>query len=294
MSSTNKVELTEVPVEEEHLVDSIQENTDKDLEIIEEKKCCYDLKEKLGDQDCQQKINMVIALVLELYRVLMGSFLMLFVPQECNGNICGLTENIGSTSLYNASFTVNAITFLSSLIMYTYEVKRENTMINYLHVNDDVPTDNDEVGKVLVRLPEEKKNKILKLDKQYQLSSYVTFVFFLVNSVLSGITISEHYLDNKTLTVFITNVLFMAGKLIDVSAITNTEINIFYSAYLKHRIQYNDVDPDKMIELMKKKEAKEAEAKEAEAEAKEAEAKEAEAKMVEETKESEKKNENKI
>ena len=81
----------------------------------------------------------------------------------------------------------------------------------------------------------------------------------------------------------------MAGKLIDVSAITNTEINIFYSAYLKHRIQYNDVDPDKMIELMKKKEAKEAEAKEAEAEAKEAEAKEAEAKMVEETKESEKK-----
>jgi len=280
MSSIEKVEPEPTIGEQEKLV----ENTEKDLEIVEDKKCCYDLKEKLGDQDCQQKINMVIALVLELYRVLMGSFLTLFVPQECNGNICGLTENVGTSTLYNASFSVNAITFLSSLIMYMYEVKRENTMINYLHVNDDVPTDNDEVGKVLVKLPEEKKNKILKLDKQYQLSSYVTFVFFVANSILSGITISEHYLDNKTLTVFITNVLFMAGKLIDVSAITNTEINIFYSAYLKHRIQYNDVDPDKMVELMKKKEAKEAEAKEAEAkeaEAKEAEAKEAEAKEAE-------------
>ena len=38
----------------------------------------------------------------------------------------------------------------------------------------------------------------------------------------------------------------MAGKLADVYAITNTEENIFYSAYLKHRIQYNDVDPDKI------------------------------------------------
>ena len=173
------------------------------------------------------------------------------LPTVLSDALCSLTENIGTTTLYNASFSVNAITFLSSLIMYMYEVKRENTMINYLHVNDDVPTDNDEVGKVLVKLPEEKKNKILKLDKQYQLSSYITFLFFIVNSILSGITISEHYLDNKTLTVFVTNVLFMAGKLIDVSAITNTEINIFYSAYLKHRIQYNDVDPDKMVELMK-------------------------------------------
>lgn len=253
MSSIEKVEPEPTIGEQEKLV----ENTEKDLEIVEDKKCCYDLKEKLGDQDCQQKINMVIALVLELYRVLMGSFLTLFVPQECNGNICGLTENVGTSTLYNASFSVNAITFLSSLIMYMYEVKRENTMINYLHVNDDVPTDNDEVGKVLVKLPEEKKNKILKLDKQYQLSSYVTFVFFVANSILSGITISEHYLDNKTLTVFITNVLFMAGKLGDVYAITNTEENIFYSAYLKHRIQYNDVDPDKVMELVDDKEPEE-------------------------------------
>jgi hypothetical protein len=55
-------------------------------------------------------------------------------------------------------------------------------------------------------------------------------------------------LDDKTLTVFITNGLFMALKLNDTQTTTATDKNIFLSAYLTRRIQYNDVDPDKVIE----------------------------------------------
>ena len=229
-------------------------NKEENVEEEEQKGYVENIVECLGDQDSKQKINISIACVLEVYRVLMGSFLTLFVPQSCGDKLCGLTENITTTDLYTASFSMNVITFACSMIMYMFEVKREVTMINYLHVNDDVPTDNDEVGKVLVKLPEKKKNQILALDKIYQKMSYITFVLFLVNSVLSGVVIYDHYLDNKTLTVFITNVLFMAGKLGDVYAITNTEENIFYSAYLKHRVQYNDVDPDQVVELLDDKE----------------------------------------
>ena len=50
------------------------------------------------------------------------------------------------------------------------------------------------------------------------------------------------------MTVFITNGLFMALKLNDTQTTTSTDKNIFLSAYLTRRIQYNDVDPDKMIE----------------------------------------------
>jgi hypothetical protein len=39
----------------------------------------------------------------------------------------------------------------------------------------------------------------------------------------------------------------MVTKLSDVFQTVNTEKNIFYSAYLKGKIQYNDVDPDKML-----------------------------------------------
>jgi hypothetical protein len=35
--------------------------------------------------------------------------------------------------------------------------------------------------------------------------------------------------------------------LIDVYSNVNTERNIFYSAYMKGKIQYNDVDPDKVL-----------------------------------------------
>jgi hypothetical protein len=37
----------------------------------------------------------------------------------------------------------------------------------------------------------------------------------------------------------------MISKLSDVYATANTEPNVFYSAYLKSKVQYNDVDPDK-------------------------------------------------
>ena len=64
--------------------------------------------------------------------------------------------------------------------------------------------------------------------------------------MLSAIVIYDNYLDNKTITAFFTNVLFMGMKIIDIYAITTTENNIFYSAYIKNRLQFNDVDPDKI------------------------------------------------
>ena len=39
----------------------------------------------------------------------------------------------------------------------------------------------------------------------------------------------------------------MSLKVYDVYNTVNTKPNIFYSAYLKNKVQYNDVDPDKVI-----------------------------------------------
>jgi hypothetical protein len=67
----------------------------------------------------------------------------------------------------------------------------------------------------------------------------------MLNSIVSGFVVYEYYLDNQTTSTYITNILFMTTKLGDIYAIANTEQNIFYSAYLKNKLQYNDVDPDK-------------------------------------------------
>ena len=76
---------------------------------------------------------------------------------------------------------------------------------------------------------------------------------FLLNSIVSGFVVFEYYLDNQTTTTFITNILFMITKLSDIYATVHTEENIFYSAYLKGKIQYNDVDPDKLLKIEDKK-----------------------------------------
>ena len=69
----------------------------------------------------------------------------------------------------------------------------------------------------------------------------------MINAVLSSIVVYSNYLDSKTVTVYLTNLLFMGLKVSDVYSTVNTKKNVFYSAYLKNKVQFNDVDPDKII-----------------------------------------------
>ena len=131
--------------------------------------------------------------------------------------------------------------------MYFFELKRENRLITYLEVNKNVPTDNDSVQKMLESLPEYKRNSIWTLDKYYCRAGYISIGCFITNSFLSGFVIYKYYLDTQTTTTFVTNIVVMITKLGDVYATVNTEKNIFYSAYLKGKVQFNDVDPDKNI-----------------------------------------------
>ena len=215
---------------------------------------CYDsimkyIDEKKNDQDFQQQVNVFLTLLLEIYRVLMGALLMVFIPQKCGEDICTLSDNINrDNDLSKAAFAYNIITLVSFLGLYVIEVKRENKMINYLEVNRFKSVDNESVGEALIKLPSVKKDKILTYDKYYLIAGNISTINFTINTILSTIVVINHYFDSKTITVLLTNVLFMGSKVMDVRSTVNTPINVFYSAYLKDKIQYNDVDPDKLIQ----------------------------------------------
>lgn len=209
------------------------------------------LTKTISEQDNSQKIAMYTGFIMEFYRVLMGSFLIVFVPQKCDNDICTLFENVVTTNpVANSAFSMNLLLFAIYVMLYYVELKRENKLINYLHVNPELPRDNESVGNALVNLHESKLNNILLWDKRYQTIGRLGIVGFVVNLGLSGYVIFTHYLDNKTLTVFLTNALFMGLKLNDVKTITETEKNVFLSAYLMRKVQYNDVDPDKKIKYI--------------------------------------------
>ena len=206
------------------------------------------INEKLEDQDFNQKVAVSIAVVLELYRVLVSSFLVLFVPQKCDDHVCSLSENmVLEHDLYNAGLVFNFISMASFLAMYTLEIKRENRLITYLEVNKTVASDNSSVGTALEKLSQDKRDSIWQLDKYYMYSGRASIVIFIINTILSGFVVYEYYLDSQTTSTYITNILFMVTKLADVYANVNTEKNVFYSAYMKGKIQYNDVDPNKLL-----------------------------------------------
>jgi hypothetical protein len=204
------------------------------------------IQTKLNDQDFMQKVSVLPTFLLELYRVMISSFLILFVPQLCDDHVCSYDENMTlGNELYSAGLFFNFITMLSFLVMYFFEIKRENRLITYLEVNKNVPSDNSSVQKMLESLPEDKRNSIWTLDMYYQRAGYASIGCFVANSVLSGFVVYQYYLDTQTTTTFVTNIVVMISKLGDVYTTVNTEKNIFYSAYLKGKVQFNDVDPDK-------------------------------------------------
>lgn len=206
------------------------------------------IKAKMSDQDFNQKVTVSITVILELYRVLVSSFLVLFVPQKCGNHVCSLSENmVLENHLYNAGLVFNFITMASFLLMYTLEIKRENRLITYLEVNKSVASDNNSVEKALEKLPVEKRSSIWQLDKYYMYSGWSSIIMFIINTILSGFVVYEYYLDSQTTSTYITNILFMVTKLVDVHSNVNTEKNVFYSAYMKGKIQYNDVDPNKIV-----------------------------------------------
>tara|TARA_Y100000361_G_scaffold154194_1_gene178693 strand:+ start:9141 stop:9902 length:762 start_codon:yes stop_codon:yes gene_type:complete len=212
-----------------------------------ESKCCGSFFETISDQDFQQKTGSYIAFSLELYRVLMGTMLLLFVPQKCGDHLCGVSDVLSKNdNIFVGNLSVNFVTFAAFFAMYIVEIRRETKMISYLEVNKEFASDNDAVGEALELLPDKKRDVILNLDGSYQMSSYIAMICFIANSIFSGITIYDNFYDSKTTTVFVTNLLFLASKLGDVYGLANTDKHIFYSAYLKDKVQYNYADPDKI------------------------------------------------
>ena len=210
--------------------------------------------EKEDSQDTNQKIGVTIAVAVEIYRALIASFLILFVPQSCGDHVCSFSENAetGSDPLYNAGFVFNCLTMATFLGLYYAEVRREVKLIAYLDVNPNRPSDNESVGQVLEKIQPQHKDAILFYDSLYIKAGYLTIGCFTINSILSGLVVYKYYLDDKTTTTFITSLLFVIQKLQQVYVTLKTEKNVFYSAYLNSKVQYNDLDKDKIVKQIER------------------------------------------
>ena len=104
-----------------------------------------------------------------MYRVIMGSMLVFFLPGECQDEhgphrCTSLELYTMGTTLYKVSAIFNLITLASFILLYGAELRRENRLNKYLLVNTQKPTDTDTVGAAIMRLPEVRRNRLSTLD----------------------------------------------------------------------------------------------------------------------------------
>jgi hypothetical protein len=151
---------------------------------------------------------------------------------------------VWETNTYNTALCFNFISMAFLVNMYYMELVRENRMIKYLAVNPEFANDNEMVGKQLELLHVNKQNKIFSINRYYRLSSYGAASIYLLNVLLSAAAVNKYYAGSQTVSTFITYVLFMVTKFASVHSLVSTEKNIFYSAYMIGKIQFNSVDDD--------------------------------------------------
>ena len=116
------------------------------------------VSKRLNDQNFIQRAYIVFIVPFELYRVVVSSLLILFVPQRCDGELCSMSENLVSDNdTYSVGLIVNWVTLGSFVVMYFFEVLREHYMIEYLQVNEHKLYTNNAVADALTRLDDNKK-----------------------------------------------------------------------------------------------------------------------------------------
>ena len=196
------------------------------------------------NQDRKQRMKVFSQFGVEFYKILTGCLLLLFVPQDCDGTVCSMDQIVGyNGAFYKTTLYFNMVTFLSFLVLYAAELKRENGLIELLEVNVNKARDNRSVGLELMRLSDEKR-MVLKNNRQnYNNSGKVSSILFLINTLLSAINLYQYQSGSKTMTVLMTNVMFTATKLSNIFSIVGADENVFFSSYMVRKVQFNDVDP---------------------------------------------------
>jgi hypothetical protein len=189
-------------------------------------------------------------IILECYRVFTGTLLVVFVPGVCNGKRCLPTENYqkGDT-VYRIGFVFNFITLLCFINLYRVELMREHKFNHYLRIDHHAPTDSESVGKELVKLGEQRQQKILTINNEYQRVGAVTIIAVIINTAISIYVIVNGYLDDRQPTVLATSTVLLATKLFDVFMGFNADKNVLTSSYRRQKVQFNMVNPDKILTM---------------------------------------------
>ena len=136
------------------------------------------------DVDCKERIKIALTFLLQSYKVLMGSMVLLFVPRDCGDHVCSITDNMYNNDTNNvAGLSFNFITVLAFAAIYAAELRRENWCVHNFDIDHNV-SDNH-----LAIILKDKPDLLSQLHFHNRVYKNVTvggLFIFLINFIISN------------------------------------------------------------------------------------------------------------
>ena len=188
---------------------------------------------------CNNGMKIIVFSLLQLYNIAIGTLLTVFVPQKCDEHSCSIVEIINANNtVHDIALVWNSFTFLVFIVTYGVEMMRERWCVKHLENNPSNP-----VGEIYIFLQDypDLEFKIKSLNFYYICWVKLAYFTYMVNILISGLSVGQNYLDATTITTFLGFVLLIMYKLnasFRVGCHSYDE-SVAYSAYNKYYMRYN-------------------------------------------------------
>ncbi len=221
------------------------------------------------DQDLKERLKIGALWVFQSYKVIMGSLLILFVPQKCeelveysgssDGDeyetvICSVSDNLHKTDdmFHNITLGFNFLCVGLFLITYVVELRREHWCVKNFDINHDFP--DNHLDDIIDQKPELKAELYKRNNRYFKITSLTSSVY-MINLILSSIIIYDNYVGIQAVTSYTSYVALILLKIYNSLFISYTSLKgeKALSGYITEFSSFNVFDED-IVEKSPKKE----------------------------------------
>ena len=179
------------------------------------------------DQDLKERLKIGALWIFQSYKIIMGSLLILFVPQKCeelvdnSGStnldeyqdvICSVSDNLNKKDnlFHDITLGFNFLCVGLFLITYFVELRRENWCVKHLDINHDFP--DNHLDDIIDQKPELKIELRKKNSRYFKITSITSFIY-MINLILSSIIIYDNYVGIQAVTSYTSYVALILLKI---------------------------------------------------------------------------------
>ena len=208
----------------------------------------------LFDVDFIQRVKVTGIFFLQIYKIITGTLLTIFVPQSCEtflletntteNRVCTLTQNYENNDLYHQKTMYwNIITMFLFLGYYVIELKRENWAIEYLDIDNNKP---DNSLKEIIKKEPQLDKKMDTLNLYYSHLLRTTMFFYSINVILMIRILYLDYHGSSTISCFLSFVLLVLMKLYNSFIVARESVknDKMMSAYMSEFVSFNVIYKD--------------------------------------------------